>query len=108
MIKNVYDIRVTLAVTLAENMIICCWLLAVISVCYAIGCPVRQEVDAVVKATACGCGLEKAIVDKTTEFVVDVKGDTGDLCLEIQGQLSLLLVLNYCWEMTLYFQHFTS
>ena len=41
-------------------------------------------------ATACGTGLEKGVVDRMAEFVVDVKGDEGELIVQVQGQFSLV------------------
>jgi len=64
-----------------------------------LGCPIRQEVDAVIIATASGCGLEKGVVDRMAEFVVDVKGETGDLLAEVRGQLGLTLILAYYFVM---------
>lgn len=53
------------------------------------GCPIRQEIEAIVIAAASGCGLDSGIVDRMAEFVVDVKGDTGDLFAEVLGPMSV-------------------
>jgi filamin len=53
------------------------------------GCPIRQEIKGAPKVTARGPGLERGIVDKQAEFVVDVKGERGELYVEIQGPNSI-------------------
>jgi len=50
-----------------------------------LGCPIRQEVEACTKATASGCGLDGGIVDRMSEFVVDVKGECGELFVDVRG-----------------------
>jgi len=50
-----------------------------------LGCPIRQEVEACTKATASGCGLDGGIVDRMAEFVVDVKGECGELFVDVRG-----------------------
>jgi len=55
------------------------------------GCPVHQEIVAVPEATARGSGLEQAVADQQAEFVVDVKGEPGELAVEIQGKLTVEL-----------------
>lgn len=56
----------------------------------SVGCPIRQDIDDVVVATACGNGLEKGIVDRMAEFVVDVRGDKGELVVQVQGQFGFM------------------
>ena len=49
------------------------------------GCPVRQEIAAFSFATAQGDGLHHGVVDKPAEFLVDIRGEHGDLYTEVQG-----------------------
>lgn len=55
------------------------------------GCPVRQEIVDVVLARAFGNGLLKGIVDRESEFVIDVNNQRGDLCAQVQGPNSLAI-----------------
>jgi hypothetical protein len=51
-----------------------------------LGCPVRQEIVEATVATAQGDGLDHGVVDRISEFTVDVKGERGELFAEIQGK----------------------
>jgi len=53
------------------------------------GCPVRQEIRAVIPVTACGDGLIKGIVNQVASFYVDPKGQKGELLAQVQGPTSL-------------------
>lgn len=53
------------------------------------GCPVRQEIRALVPVTACGDGLVKGVVGQVATFYVDPKGQKGELLAQIQGPASM-------------------
>lgn len=53
--------------------------------CDVPGCPIRQEIRAVLAASACGDGLLKGVVDHVQSFIVDPKGQKGELLVQIQG-----------------------
>lgn len=50
-----------------------------------LGCPIRQEIRAIIPATACGDGLIKGIAGQVQSFVVDPQGQKGELVVQIEG-----------------------
>lgn len=52
---------------------------------FGLGCPVRQEIRATVLATACGEGLIKGCAGQTQSFIVDPKGQKGELVVQVEG-----------------------
>lgn len=60
-----------------------------------LGCPIRQEAEACTIATASGCGLDSGVVDRIAEFVVDVKGECGDLFVDVRGYSALFSICHF-------------
>ena len=50
-----------------------------------VGCPIKYEVYDLVRATAHGEGLTRGIKDQISTFVVDSKGQRGDLVVQVDG-----------------------
>lgn len=55
---------------------------------FGLGCPVRQEIRPTVLATACGDGLIKGCVGQIQSFIVDPKGQKGELVVQVEGSSS--------------------
>lgn len=53
------------------------------------GCPVSQEIAAIVPILASGEGLVKGVVGQVATFYVDTKGQKGQCCAKIQGPSTL-------------------
>jgi hypothetical protein len=55
------------------------------------GCPIQQEIEENFLPTASGEGLQFGRENKPTSFIVDTSGRSGDLSVNVDGNLSFVL-----------------